>query len=129
MSISEFGAWAMTNNIDAVEFGGIWEAAWNRRDVEAVLPHFAEDAVFTSPVAQQVGFAEDGVVRGKDALRQYWLTALQKNPGLRFRVTAVYRGVDTVVIAFQNQHGVDRLEILRFANGVVVEGHGTFIAR
>jgi hypothetical protein len=128
--MSPFSDWglAMMDDVDAVEFAGIWEAAWNRRDVEAVLAHFAEDAVFTSPVAQQVGFARDGVVRGKDALRQYWLSALEKNLDLRFRVTAVYRGVDTIAIAFQNQHGVDRLEILRFAGGLVVEGHGAFIA-
>ena len=40
----------------------------------------------------------------------------------------MYRGVDVIVIAFQNQEGVDRVEILRFANGLVVEGHGAFIA-
>lgn len=119
----------MTLQIDPVEFSRIWETAWNRRDVEAVLAHFAEDAVFTSPVAQQVGFAKDGTVRGKSALRDYWLAALEKNPDLKFRVTAVYRGVDTIVIAFQNQLGVERLEVLKFANGLVVEGHGTFIAR
>jgi ketosteroid isomerase-like protein len=118
----------MKINVDPIEFSRIWEAAWNRRDVEAVLAHFAEDAVFTSPLAQQVGFASDGVVRGREALRRYWLAALDKNPDLRFRVTAVYRGVDTVVIAFRTQHGVDRLEILRFADGRIVEGHGTFVA-
>jgi ketosteroid isomerase-like protein len=118
----------MTLPVDVIEFSRTWEAAWNRRDVETVLTHFAEDAVFTSPVAQRVGFAPDGVVRGKNALRRYWLAALEKNPDLRFRVTAVYRGIDTLVIAFQNQQGVDRVEILRFANGLVIEGHGTFIA-
>ena len=118
----------MTPTIDAFEFSRIWEAAWNRRDVETVLTHFDDDAVFISPVAQRVGFARDGVVRGKDALRRYWLAALEKNPDLRFRVTAVYRGVDVIVIAFQNQEGVDRVEVLRFANGLVVEGHGAFIA-
>ena len=43
---------------------------------------FDEDAVFTSPVAQRVGFARDGVVRGKDALRRYWLCGPGKKPGL-----------------------------------------------
>jgi hypothetical protein len=118
----------MTLSIDAVEFSRIWEAAWNARDVEAVLTHFAEDAVFTSPIAPRVGFAADGVVRGRNALRQYWLAALEKNPDLRFKVTAVYCGINTIAIAFQNQEGVDRLEILKFADGLVIEGHGTFIA-
>jgi hypothetical protein len=26
-------------------------AAWNRRDIEAVLEHFADDVTFTSPLA------------------------------------------------------------------------------
>ncbi|THD48124.1 MAG: nuclear transport factor 2 family protein [Bradyrhizobium sp.] len=119
----------MTLETDAVEFSRDWEAAWNRRDVEAVLAHFAEDALFTSPVAQQIGFAPSGVIRGKSELRRYWLAALEKSPDLRLRITAVYRGVDTIAIAFQNQQGVDRLEILRFADGLVIEGHGAFIAR
>lgn len=117
----------MTLTVDAVEFSRTWEEAWNRRDIEAVLTHFAEDAVFTSPVAQRVGFAQDGVVRGKDALRRYWLAALENNSNLKFRVTAVYRGIDTIVIAFRNQEGLDRTEVLRFADGLVIEGHGTFI--
>jgi len=117
----------MNTKIDPAEFGRLWADAWNRRDVDAVLAHFADDVVFTSPVAQQVGFSSDGVVRGKPALRSYWLAALAKNPDLHFQVTAVYRGVDTLVIAFKNQHGIDRLEVLRFRGDVVFEGHGTFI--
>ena len=58
----------MTPAVDGVEFSRIWEAAWNRRDVETAPTHFDEDAVFTSPVAQRVGFGRAGVVRGKDAL-------------------------------------------------------------
>ena len=33
----------------AAEFAARWAAAWNRRDVEAVLAHFHDDVVFTSP--------------------------------------------------------------------------------
>lgn len=47
-----------------------WIAAWNRRDVEAVLAHFAEDAVFVSPRA--AAMTGSAVVRGKTALRDYW---------------------------------------------------------
>ncbi len=114
---------------DAWTFARAWEVGWNSRDVEAVLTHFHDDAVFTSPVAQQVGFAADGVVKGKDALRRYWHAALQQNPNLRFEVTAVYQGTDTIVIAFRNQNGVDRAEVLTFKDGLVIEGHGSFAVR
>ncbi|HEV2299351.1 MAG TPA: nuclear transport factor 2 family protein [Candidatus Acidoferrales bacterium] len=116
----------MTDSINAIEFAREWEAAWNRRDVEAVLKHFHEDAVFTSPVAKHIGFAKDGIVNGKDALRRYWTAGLAKTPDLHFQVTAIYQGVNTLVIAFKNHQGMDRVEVLTFRLGLVIEGHGTF---
>jgi ketosteroid isomerase-like protein len=115
-------------NINAIEFASEWEAAWNRRDLEAVLKHFHEDVVFTSPVAKQIGFADDGIVNGKDELRRYWTLGLEKNPGLRFQVTLVYEGVNTLVIAFKNQQRADRAEVLTFRDGLVIAGHGMSLA-
>jgi hypothetical protein len=37
-----------------MEFAESWIAAWNRRDVEAVLAHYAEEAQFVSPVARNL---------------------------------------------------------------------------
>ena len=118
----------MMNSVNAIEFTCEWEAAWNRRDVEAVLKHFHEDVVFTSPVAKHIGFAEDGIVNGKDALRRYWTQALAQNPDIRFQVTKVYQGTNTLIIAFKNQQGIDRVEVLTFRQGLVIEGHGAFAA-
>ena len=58
--------------VDAIAFAQQWVAAWNARDVDAVLEHFHEDVVFTSPVAAKLLPDTHGVVRGKPALRQYW---------------------------------------------------------
>jgi len=118
----------MMDSVNAIEFGREWEAAWNRRDVEAILKHFHDDALFTSPVVKQIGFAADGTVFGKDALRRYWTAALARNPDLRFQVTKVYQGTNTLVIAFRNQKGIDRVEVLTFRHGLVIEGHGLFAA-
>src|SRR5581483_1156753 len=57
---------------------------WNRRDVEAVLAHFAEDVEFTSQrAAATVGTA---TVRGKEALRAYWLAAMQRIEQIQFTI-------------------------------------------
>src|ERR1700688_4186219 len=116
------------DSVNAIEFGREWEAAWNRGDVEAILKHFHDDVVFTSPVAKQIGFAEDGPVNGKEALRRYWTAALAQKPDLRFQVTNVYQGTNSLVIAFKNQKGIDRVEVLTFRHGLVIEGHGLFTA-
>ena len=35
-------------------FAESWIAAWNRRDVKAVLAHYSEEAQFVSPVARNL---------------------------------------------------------------------------
>ena len=116
----------MTNTVKALEFSRAWESAWNARDVEAVLSHFHDDVLFTSPIATRMGFASDGVVRGKEALRRYWNAALARVPDLHFQVTGVYEGTQTMVILFRTQNGDDRAEVLVFSQNLVIEGHGTF---
>jgi ketosteroid isomerase-like protein len=114
-------------NLDAVSFSEQWVGAWNAHDVEAVLEHFHEDVVFTSPVAAKLLPHTAGVVHGKPALRHYWTQALQRIPNLRFAVEGAYQGVDTVVIAYRHQDDKLVCEVLRFAGDMVIEGHGTYL--
>jgi len=65
-------------------FAARWAEAWNRGDVNAVLEHFHEDIVFTSPTA--LAMVGSPIVRGKDALRAYWTAALARIGSLRFIV-------------------------------------------
>lgn len=64
--------------------GSCLEPSGRGSDIETL-----DDAVFTSPVIKQIGFAED---------------------------------------AFKNQKGIDRVEVLTFRRGLVIEGHGLFVA-
>ncbi|KLO25819.1 polyketide cyclase [Mycolicibacter heraklionensis] len=115
-------------DIDAATFGQQWVRAWNHHDVDAVLAHFHDDVVFTSPVAAQMYPETAGVIHGKAALRRYWSGALQRMPDLHFVVEDVYRGIDTIVINYRNQNGGLVNEVLRFdADGLVIEGHGTYL--
>lgn len=108
-------------------FSEQWVQAWNAHDVEAVLRHFHDDVVFTSPVAANLLPGTGGVVRGKLALRHYWTLALHRIPDLRFTVERVYQGIDTVVITYRNQSNGLVNEVLRFRGNLVTEGHGTYV--
>lgn len=115
-------------NLDPIAFAERWCRNWNAHDVDAVLADFHDDVVFTSPVAATLLPETAGVVRGKPALRQYWTNAVQKIPDLRFVIEGVYRGIDTIVIAYRNQANRLVNEVLRFdERGAVVEGHGTYL--
>jgi hypothetical protein len=93
-----------------------------------LLAHFADDAVFTSPLAERLFPESGGSLGGKDALRRYWTEGVRRGPGLHFELLGVYAGTDTIVIRFRNEHGVDRCEVLTFAGGLVRTGHGTNLA-
>jgi hypothetical protein len=102
-------------------------AAWNGHDIDAVLAHFHDDVVFTSPIAAQVVPESGGTVRGKAALRAYWNAALKTMPDLHFDVVGVYQGESVVVINYRNQNGALVNEVLEFDGGLVCRGHGTYL--
>ncbi|HEY4222641.1 MAG TPA: nuclear transport factor 2 family protein [Myxococcota bacterium] len=68
----------------ALAFAQTWAAAWNARDIEAVLGHFADGVRFSS--AKAVTITGSGVVDGKAALRSYWRAALERIGQLHFTV-------------------------------------------
>ena len=65
-------------------FAESWIAAWNRRDVEAVLAHYSEEAQFVSPVARNL--VGRPALRNKQELEHYWRTALARISTLEFKL-------------------------------------------
>ncbi|MGH3490502.1 MAG: YybH family protein [Actinopolymorphaceae bacterium] len=112
---------------EARAFVDDWVRDWNAHDLDAILEHFGDHVVFTSPYAAERIPASGGVVRGKAALRAYWADGLRAQPGLHFEVIGSYAGVNTLVINFRNQHGRVANEVLTFDGPLVVEGHATHL--
>ncbi|MDV6331172.1 nuclear transport factor 2 family protein [Asticcacaulis sp. 201] len=113
-------------NIDLKAFADDWVAAWNAHDIERVLAHFDEDAIFTSPFATRIRPDSGGRLQGKAEIRDYWSAGIEAIPDLHFTVEAVFAGVDHLVILYTNQAGVRVSEVLRLRAGRVIEGHGTY---
>jgi ketosteroid isomerase-like protein len=111
---------------DPEAFARTWADEWNSRDLDAIISHYSPDVVFRSPVAARLMPGSDGIVRGIDALRDYWAKGFAAYPALRFAVLEVFAGTDTLVIRYGTDHGDVRAEVLTFADGLVVEGRGTY---
>lgn len=111
----------------AEQFARDWVAAWNTRDLAAVLAHYAEDVVFHSPrIAEVMGTAK-GRTEGKAELEGYWRQALQLTPGLRFELKSVLVGSDALTILYRNHRGQDVAETLLFGpDGRVTRGIATY---
>jgi acyl-CoA thioesterase FadM/ketosteroid isomerase-like protein len=121
---------ATMTDASAQLFARAWVDAWNRRDAEAVLAHYAEDAVFVSPKAERfVGAAR---IEGKAALRAYWQTALNQIQKLEFVLEeALFSArAETLTIvyqaAFQDLAPVRAVEILHFRAGQIVRGEALY---
>ena len=114
----------------AQQFARAWVAAWNRRDAEAVLAHYADDAVFISPKAEK--FVGSPRVEGKAALRSYWQTALSKIQHLEFALEeAIWSArVQTLTVVYctslQDEPPVRAAEIMRFRDGRIVHGEAFY---
>jgi hypothetical protein len=116
------------DHTEAQAFAEQWVRDWNAHDIEALLEHFTDDVVFTSPVAVRL-LGGDGVMRGKEALRAYWSDGIKLIPDLHFEVLAVYAGISTVVINYRNQVGGMVCEVLTFDGPLVSQGHGTYLGQ
>ncbi|HEU4624830.1 MAG TPA: nuclear transport factor 2 family protein [Steroidobacteraceae bacterium] len=110
---------------DPERFCREWVDAWNTRDVEAVLRHFHDDVVFSSPLAAKIVPGSNGVVRGKEALRAYWIEGLKRSPDLHFVLEAIYAGPNALVINYRNHHGMLVNEVLVFDGALVKQGYAT----
>ncbi len=121
-------------SFDPVQFTRLWIAAWNGRDIETVLGHYAENALFISPKAEDI--IGRGELRGKDELRHYWTSISAKIGSLVFTQDQAYwdplqRTLTMLYIATID--GVSRraTEIVTFnADGKIERGealYGAFI--
>lgn len=93
-------------------FAEDWIEAWNARDLERILSHYAPDIVFLSPVAERrLG---NGRVEGIAALREYWRGGLAAVPELRFELEAVLSGHQCLTILYRNQTRQQVAETVEF---------------
>src|SRR5215467_1544069 len=111
-------------------FAESWIAAWNRRDVEAVLAHYAEEAQFVSAVAGNL--VGRPILRNKKELEDYWRTALARISTLEFKLDHAAwdeRRLELNVIYEANLNGERKraCEIMQFdAAGRQVRGEALY---
>jgi ketosteroid isomerase-like protein len=95
----------MLDGRQAQEFAEEWYAAWNSRELERILAHYAPDVVFSSPFVTALLGREDGTVRGLAELRAYFGPALERYPDLHFEPLSLFVGVDSVVLHYRSVGG------------------------
>lgn len=89
----------------ADHFAREWIDSWNSHDLTRILAHYADDLEMTSPAIIQVAGEPSGVLRGKNAVGDYWAKALRLVPNLHFELLATLVGVNSVTLYYQGVRG------------------------
>lgn len=105
----------MTPELEAKELALKWIEAWNSHSLDAILSHYDDDVVLTSPVAATLLNLPSGTVEGKSALRDYFKRGLEAYPSLKFELLDVMRGLRSLVICYRNQKGTKTAEFMELA--------------
>jgi hypothetical protein len=100
---------------EARKLANHWVAAWNAHDLDLIMTHYDDAVELTSPIAAELLGAPDGKVVGKQNLRAYFQRGLQAYPELHFRLDHVLWGINSVVLFYTNQKGIQVGEFMEFS--------------
>jgi ketosteroid isomerase-like protein len=110
-----------------VEFAERYYAAWNKRNLDAILALYADDIEFSSPYIAALGFSPDGVIHGKDLLRLYFEKALERAPQLTFTPEALLVGARGHTLIYRNHRGERAAETHEMDGvGLVIRADATY---
>jgi len=101
---------------EVTRFAHEWMAAWNSRDLERILSHYADDVELTSPLVPKILGSDSLTVRGKANLRAYFRRALDAYPDLKFTLWGAYAGVQSVVVLYESVRGMGSAELMRIGS-------------
>jgi hypothetical protein len=104
-----------------------WLAAWNRHDLDAVLTHYADYCVHTSPLLARLAGLRCRTFCGRAALRAAFAAVLVRTPDLHFGLRHLLPGANSVVLVYESGDGQLVAEALEFNDrGQIARasGHG-----
>jgi hypothetical protein len=102
----------MMDHSIAEKIAAEWVLAWNRHDLPAILEHYADNVVFTSPFVVKLMGDATGTLQGKEALRVYFTKGLAAYPDLNFKPLGVLTGVNSLVVYYESVGGRTSAEFM-----------------
>jgi ketosteroid isomerase-like protein len=107
----------------ARSFADEWIRAWNNKDIDAIMRHYAEHVVFSSPFILKSQINGKGTIHGKNALRKYFENALNKDAALHFDLKHIMVGIKSITLIYVRKKTMLASEVMILNDeGNVVEG-------
>lgn len=101
-----------------------WAKAFAERDLEAVLALYTSDATLESPLVNNLLGTEEGIVRGKQNLREFFRIILERTPPLVDRYRANFFSNGNVMLweyprITPTGEQTDMAEVMELADGLI----------
>ncbi|MGK0295284.1 MAG: putative SnoaL-like aldol condensation-catalyzing enzyme [Ulvibacter sp.] len=101
-----------------------WFETFNNKELEKLLSLYDDDAEHFSPKLKLLKPETNGLINGKQALREWWQDAFDRLPSLNYKVTSVTANGDRVFMEYlrtvENEEEILIAEVLDIREDKIV---------
>ena len=102
----------MITEKEAEKIAREWVEEWNSHDIDAIMAHYVDDVELTSPFVVNALSIDSGTIKGKEKLRAYFKRGLETYPELKFELSQVLAGVNSLIIYYRGIRGMMAAEMM-----------------
>ena len=100
--------------METKHFAENWIKSWNSHNMEDILSHYSEDIEITTPMIKLALGIDNGSLKGKEKVKDYWEKALKKIPDLHFELYEVTSGVNSIALFYKSVMDKKAIEVMFF---------------
>ncbi|MCW8930270.1 MAG: nuclear transport factor 2 family protein [Gammaproteobacteria bacterium] len=106
----------MITEEQAQQFAKNWIDAWNSHDIDAVISHYDDDIEYFSVFLTKLTNNTEGVLHGKENVKDYLTKGLQAYPDLHFSLKNIFMGVKSITLEYQSVNNFLAAEVFELNN-------------
>lgn len=111
-------------NSQNLQVATLWLKSFNEHNLEALLSLYNEQAEHYSPKLKIRQPPTHGLIKGKSALRAWWLDAFERLPSLQYIPQTLTANNDRVLMEYvrkvQGEEDTKVAEVLEIKNGLII---------
>jgi hypothetical protein len=89
-----------------------WIDAWNSRDLDRIMGHYADGVVFEANTVVRRWNRPDGTLRGIDELREHFRRGLELAPKIHFELEEVFSAPSGYAALYRRDNGNRVLDVV-----------------
>jgi ketosteroid isomerase-like protein len=93
------------SNINYKALAADWIDAWNKRDIDRIMNHYADDIEFHSSTVIKRWNIADGKLTGKEKLKQHFIKGFEEAPNLHFEFVDLVPEKDSFILTYKRENG------------------------